>query len=195
LSQYIIVHSNFIIKEMLPGELVAIVIVILLILTVMLRTSSRSDHSYGYVDHTNMRHTDIDGIPQPDQRIPSPWTYEPPQFMGARYKVIADDGLGDNVEPLDDMVNSRIFKNPIFEKPTPEGFSDTSQTFWLSDKSTPTIANDDKQLIHSSAELQTPYFRAQMSSKSKKFLPFTGGRSRLNFSSFENSNDERAFRQ
>lgn len=179
---------------MVPGELAAIVIVILVILTMMLRTSSRSDYKY-IADHTNMSHTNYNGVRLPDQRIPSPWTYEPSQFMGARYKVIADDGLGDNIEPLADMVNSRIFKNPIFEKPCNEGYSDTSQTFWNSAKSTPTIADDDKQLLHSSAEMQTPEFRVHMSGKTKKFLPFTGGRSRLNFSSFENSNSELAFRQ
>lgn len=191
---------------MLPGELVAVVIVILIILTVMLRTSSRADFAY-QSDYSNMRHTNYNGERLPDQALPSPWTYEyrpslqetssyqPPQFMGARYKVIADDGLGDNIEPLSDMINSRIFKNPVFEKPCAEGYSDTSQTFWLSDKSTPTIANDDKQLLHSSAEMQTPEFRVRMSGKAKNFLPFTGGRSRLNFSSFENSNAEPVFRQ
>lgn len=178
---------------MMPGELFAVVIVILLILTFMLRTSSRMDL---YNDeHTNMRHTNMDGIRQLDQDLPSPWAYEPPQFMGARYKVIADDGLGDNTEPLDDMVNSRIFKNPIYEKPCSEGFPNTSQTFWQTTKSAPTIANDDKQLIHSSAEMQTPDYRVKMSGKTKKFLPFTKNNSRLNYSSFENSNAERAFRQ
>lgn len=181
---------------MVPGELFAVVIVVLLILTMMLRTSSRMElYESRYEDHSNMRHTDIDGVRQTDQRLPSPWTYEPPQFMGARYKVLAEDGLGDNTEPLDDMENQRMFKNPVVENPCAEGFPDTSQTFWKATKSTPIIARDDKQLIHSSAEMQTPEFRVKVSGKTKKFLPFTDNRSRLNFSSFENSNAERPFRQ
>jgi hypothetical protein len=197
---------------MLQSELIAIVVVILLVVMVTLRTSSRMDYayssqSYNNLRHTNLRHTNIDGERAADQSIPSPWTYEagrspqeisdyqPPQFMGARYKVIAEDGMGDETEPLDDMINQRIFKNPVFEKSCKEGFPDTSQTFWNSTKSTPTIAHDDKQLIHSSAEMQTPEFRVKMSGKAKKFLPYSGGRSRLNFTSFEHSNSEPEFRQ
>jgi hypothetical protein len=185
---------------MLQSELIAIVVVVLLVVMVMLRTSSRMDYLYGSrshtnLRHTNLRHTNIDGERAADQSIPFPWTYEPPQFMGARYKVIAEDGIGDETEPLDDMVNKRIFKNPVFEKACKEGFPDTSHTFWNSTKSTPTIARDDKQLIHSSAEMQTPEFRVKMSGKAKKFLPYSGGRSRLNFTSFEHSNSEPEFRQ
>jgi hypothetical protein len=180
---------------MLQSELIAIVVVILLVVMVTLRTSSRMDYAYSSQSHNNLRHTNIDGERTADQSIPSPWTYEPPQFMGARYKVIAEDGMGDETEPLDDMINQRIFKNPVFEKSCKEGFPDTSQTFWNSTKSTPTIAHDDKQLIHSSAEMQTPEFRVKMSDKAKKFLPYSGGRSRLNFTSFEHSNSEPEFRQ
>ncbi len=182
---------------MLQSELIAVVIVVLVILVMSLKTSSRINQVYraDNDDHSNMRHTNIDGVRDSNEALPSPWTYEPPQFMGARFKVLAEDGLGENTEPLDDMVNKRIFKNPAFEKPTHEGYSDTSQTFWNSTKSTPTLHDDDIHLLHSSAEMQTPDFRVRMSGKSRHFLPHTGGRSRLVFSSFENSNSEPKFRQ
>jgi hypothetical protein len=183
---------------MSQAELITVVIIILVVLMIMLRTSSRIDLAYtsSYEDdYNNLRHTNIDGVRDNDQSIPLPWTYQPPQFMGARYKVLAEDGLGDHTEPLDDMVNNRIFKNPVYEKRCKEGFPDTSQTFWNATKSTPTLENDDIHLIHSSAEMQTPDFRVRMSGKAKKFLPFSGGRSRLNFSSYENSNSEPSFRQ
>lgn len=177
------------------GELIIVVIIVLLVLMYMLKVSNRVDTILDPESLWNMRHTNIDGVRDSNKPLPSPWTYEPPQFMNARYKVIADDNIGDNIDPLDDMINQRIFKNPHVECPTKHGYSDTSQTFWKTTKSTPTIASDNKQLIHSSAELQTPEHRVQMSKKTKHFLQHTEGRSRLNFTSFENSNSEPSFRQ
>jgi hypothetical protein len=114
--------------------------------------------------------------------------------MASRFAVIAEDGLGDNTEPLND-ISIAGFKNPDFMGEKDHDMPKTSRTYWNSVKSTPTIATDNKQLEHIAADMQTPLHRVQMSKKSKHFLPHTGGRSRLNFSSFEHSNAEAAFRQ
>ncbi len=118
----------------------------------------------------------------------------PSAFMEARYKVLADDGVGDNTEPLNDLV-IRGLGNNIFETGKQHELPQVSMVNWHSEKSTPEIAHDDKRLEHIAAELQTPEHRVLMSKKTREFLPYTGGQSRLNFSSYENSHNEPEFRQ
>ena len=178
-------------------DLMLIVIVIVLLLMVIMYVSSRFSVNNSYViedDHTNMSHTNYNGVRLPSQPLPDPTQGGVAEFMNARYKVIVDDGVGDNTEPLND-ISIAGFGNPDFMGEKHHLMPMTSRTFWNSKKSTPTIATDDKQLEHVAAEMQTPLHRVQMAKKSKHFLPFSGGKSRLNFTSFENSHSEPKFRQ
>lgn len=176
--------------------IVSIIVVFLLLLMLLVSNSGNNrnylttDEAY-LLDHTNMRHTNLNGKRMPSQRLPN---LSASAFMNARYKVVVDDAVGDNIEPLNDLM-IKGFKNPAFDHNRQGELPKVSRTNWKSQKSTPTIAYDDKQFEHVAAELMTPGHRVQMSSKAEHFLPHTGGRSRLNFSSFENSNNEAPFRQ
>lgn len=179
-------------------ELLFISVIIVVLLLIMVWVSNRYNNKHHLttdelylLDHTNMRHTNLDGKRMHAQRLPP---LGASQFMSARYKVIADDTVGDNVEPMSDLIIAG-FKNPSFEHGRQKELPDVSQTYWSTQKSSPSIAYDDKQFEHIAAELVTPGHRVEMSKKVAHFLPHTGGRSRLNFSSFENSNNEAAFRQ
>ena len=137
-----------------------------------------------------MRHTNYNGKRLQSQSIPSPYSGGVSEFMNARYKVIVDE----DTDPLNDICIEG-FKNPAALTGKLDSMPKTSQTFWESTKSTPNLANDDKQLEHDAAEMLTPAHRVQMSKKSKRFLPFSGGKSRMSFASFENSTSEAPFRQ
>jgi hypothetical protein len=181
-------------------ELIILVTVVILLLLLVLFSSSGRRHRYRFptdqeyeLDHTNMRHTNLNGRRMHSQRLPSPYYGGVSEFMNARYKVIVDDNIGDNTEPLNDLCIMG-FGNPyadILDKMPNAG----RIAQWDVEKSTPTIAGDDKQLEHVAAEMQTPNFQVRKSGKTRHLLPHTGGKSRLNFSSFENSNSESPFRQ
>lgn len=183
---------------MTPEELLIVTIIVVVLIMVMLFVSNNNckkhyltEDQAMLLDHTNMRHTNFNGMRLSSQRLPE---LGASGFMNARYKVVVDDSVGDNIEPLSDLVNAG-FKNPAFEHDRQHELPDVSQTKWNSHKSSPEISSDDKQLQHDAAEMMTPGHRVEMSKKSSRFLPHTGGKSRLAFSSFENSNNEAPFRQ
>jgi hypothetical protein len=172
------------------------VVVVLLVLVIML-TGKHSRKNYLnagdriLLDRKNMRRTNYNGRALPPQALPE---LGPSEFMNARYKVVVDDAVGDNVEPLSDLCIAG-FKNPNFEHGLENNLPKISKVNRISQKSTPYIANDDKQFHHVAAEMMTPDFRVKMSGKAAHFLPHTGGKSRLNFTSYENHRDEAPFRQ
>lgn len=179
------------------NELTALVSVVILLVIMMLSLSNRStcnkymsDQSCDDDDYSNMRHTNYNGKRLQSQSLPSPYSGGVSEFMNARYKVIVDE----DTEPLNDICIEG-FKNPAALSGKMDSLPKTSQTFWGSTKSNPNLAGDDKQLEHDAAEMLTPAHRVQMSKKSKRFLPFTGGKSRMNFASFEHSTSEAPFRQ
>lgn len=177
-------------------ELLILVVVVVLVLIILVYMSGGRRHCLTQNERLllsgrNLRRTELDGQRLPAQELPE---LGPSEFMSARYKVVVDDGVGDNIDPLNDLTIAG-FKNPAFEYGEQDKLPKVSQTKWKSTKSTPFIAYDDKQLEHVAAELVTPDHRVKIAGKTSAYLPFTGGRSRLNFSSFENSNAEAPFRQ
>jgi hypothetical protein len=178
---------------MTTEELIVVSFIIILILIVMLLLGGKNERRM-YSDHETphnfVGHTNVEGVRIHTRLNDS----TPSEFMNARYKVIVDDNIGDNTEPLNDLCIAG-FGNPDFMRGKEKELPKTSRTFWNSTKSTPTIAFDDKQLDHVAAELQTPDHRVRMAKKTEHFIPHTGGKSRLVFSSFENSHDEAPFQQ
>lgn len=171
----------------------ASIIVILLIMIVYTNMRSRKNYMNQdekmLLERSNMRRTNLDGKRLGPQQLPE---LGAGRFMYARYQVIANDSIGDETEPLSDLCIAG-FKNPGFEhgrqKPL---FTDAN---WSSERSTPNLDSDDTHLHHSAAEMVTPEHRVKIAKKTEHFLPYTGGKSRLNFSSFENSHNEEPFRQ
>lgn len=182
------------------SELIILVAVVILLMIMVLYISKSGnkrnyarDNNYDNYDMMDYRsHTNLDGVRLPNRGLPSPYTGGVAEFIHARYKVIASDEA--ETEPLSDLCIAG-FKNPAYLAGKMNNLPKTSQTFWNTTKSTPKLLGDDIHLEHDAAELQTPEHLVHMRAKTKHFLPFTGGKSRLNFSSFENSNSESPFRQ
>ena len=175
--------------------LVLSVFIIVILLLMMAYTHMRGRKNYTTKDEqlllerSNMRRTNLDGRSLGPQQLPE---LGAGRFMYARYKVIANDSIGDETEPLNDLCIAG-FKNPAFEHGKKKPLF--TEANWSSERSTPNLDNDNTHLHHSAAEMVTPEHRTSVAKKTEHFLPYTGGKSRLNFSSFENSHNEAPFRQ
>jgi hypothetical protein len=178
--------------------LIVSIVVVLIVLIALYMASKQSRKYYKTRDSAedafNMNRRNLNGERMSPQTLPPVGGIDSKYFMNARYKVIADENVGDNIDPLNDLCIAG-FKNPIFDHGKEGELPKISTVNWYSEKSTPVIEPDNKNLYHVAADLTTPEYRAKITGKTNKFLPFTVGRSRLNFSSFENSTSEPAFRQ